>query len=438
MVVLDVLSAIGSLASIAGEARFHFEKNKNQQVVTPPDYSQIPTDLERNAEAVDQFISCRVGTNIITEEEKQQVYDEFYRRYPEFCYDHVFTDNLIEQAINQLETYLQEKMTPGERVIKSNIDELKSQVLSLTEKVDNIKIGPNVNITQNYIHQMINHVDIKTQPIVLGISRPIEITVANLQLAALGKSIDYTSISLSVTSSAEDKFHMESVGDDHGLSFVIDYSAIDNKMTLNYRFSSKSVADLLKNAEFVRNVVETGSFAFYHDGDIVMGPLPAKLLFDYTVDEANKVRQFALDLLLIEAFYDIEVNTEKDFDQDDQEWVGILAESIRGRSVPYKWSNASFTGIIHTAREGMSIKDTLEETFDNLKYGYTVIGDLTIGATDVGEIKVKYELDSARVNNLQEIQDVLDKNPHKEDIPVTIKLIPGDSDRGTRKVIFDC
>lgn len=438
MVVLDVLSAIGSLASIAGEARFHFKRKKNQQIVSLPDYAQIPADLERNAEAVDQFISSRVGTTIITEEEKQQVYDEFYRRYPEFCYDHDFTDKLIEQAINQLELYLQEKMTPGERVIKSDIDEMKSQILSLTEKVENIKSEPNVNITQNYIYQTLNHVELKTQPIVIDISSPTEMAVANLQLAALGKSSDYTSISFRVTSSAKEKFHMESVGDDHGLSFVIDYCATDNTMTLNYKFSSKSAADLLKNTEFVRNIVEAGSFAFYHAGDIAIGPVPTKQLFDYTADEVEKVRQFALDLLLIETFYDIKISTEKDFDQDDQEWVAILAESIRGKSVPYTWSTASFTGVIHPAKDGMSLKDALEGTSNYIGYSYTAIGDLTIGATNIGKINVKYELDSARVSNLQEIQEVLDRNPHKEDVPVTIKLIPGDSNIGRRKVVFGC
>lgn len=437
MAILEVLSALGSMASIAGEARIWKAKIADRKLMPQhPDYSAIPSDMEPYAEAVDQYLFTKFESGIITEAERQQVKTEFYKRYPEFEHDHEYTDELINQTLNQLEDYLKVKMTPGERVIKSKLDDMSTVLLSMAEQIQDLKGNRDfslVSSTEKHGMKPVANAETHNKG---DVGKQIfKGTIAYLNIGVQGREMDYKNVALEVILVEENAFHIESIGDNHGVRFTIEYNASTHKLNVNYHFSARSTADLLKNAVFAKNCVETGVFAFYDQkGNMAIGPIPAGNIFTKPIEEIENARKFFQALLLIENFFDVKFSAKEEFSKEDQEWVWILSEGIHNRAVPFTWDKASYSGVLHPAKEGLDIREAVN--LSELKYGYTEIGYLEIGNVHFNDIMVRYLLESAKIENKNEIQKSLDGSTNGDAVAVTVKLVPSLNNAGTRQVIF--
>ena len=90
--------------------------------------------------------------------------------------------------------------------------------------------------------------------------------------------------------------------------------------------------------------------------------------------------------------------------------------------------------MLHPAKEGLDIREAVN--LSELKYGYTEIGYLEIGNVHFNDIMVRYLLESAKIENKNEIQKSLDGSTNGDAVAVTVKLVPSLNNAGTRQVIF--
>lgn len=137
MTLIDLLSLTGSLASIVSESKAAKALYDEKKIApSPPDYSMVPEDMKPFVEAVDEYLSSKKSLPIITEKERAAFCEEFYRRYRELYYNHDYCDRLINQALNELEAYLQVKMSVGEKVIRRQLDGQAQELNAISQKQD--------------------------------------------------------------------------------------------------------------------------------------------------------------------------------------------------------------------------------------------------------------------------------------------------------------
>lgn len=153
-----------------------------------------------------------------------------------------------------------------------------------------------------------------------------------------------------------------------------------------------------------------------------------------SIEELKRDLQLIKDVILVEAEWGVSFNISDGFDNDDQEMLYFLANSIRRIPQEMQWTSYSVEARLTPATE-VDAKDLFKPEFS---IRYTEIVDIKIQQIWIKNIKISNELKCCRcVDPDQTYKDFIEAQ-QSEDKQIKIELLPADEERkASRIVIFD-
>lgn len=130
--LLDILGAIGSVASIMGEARYQTGKGKGKdEQPLPVEYSDNDGELGLVKEKIDEYLSKAYHGYHIPEEEKSEAKEWFYEQYGNRSDVLMYKEDcnlFLDDFFRVLENYLNENTSAGEKFLARKIDSLITMI----------------------------------------------------------------------------------------------------------------------------------------------------------------------------------------------------------------------------------------------------------------------------------------------------------------------
>ena len=151
-----------------------------------------------------------------------------------------------------------------------------------------------------------------------------------------------------------------------------------------------------------------------HGIDVFKTELKAPLYQDAYEDIDYNLR-IAEDIVLIENQYNINYSTEIELTDGDIALIYFLANSIKGKAEGLTWNRFTVTANIHSISA-----EALKEEFT---FQYNEITDITILGTKICGLRVCYKMDSAIIENSDEIIKLMQGSTVAEQVEII--MIPG-------------
>ncbi|MGN0395205.1 MAG: hypothetical protein ACI4EF_07570 [Coprococcus sp.] len=201
----------------------------------------------------------------------------------------------------------------------------------------------------------------------------------------------------------------------------------DTKATdFTYKFNGTAWNSIYKFLNFMKAAV-SGSTLYVHvikqDQDLFRSTLEHALLYD-DYDSIDYNIELVKRIITIENQFGMNFTTQQGISQDDIEMIYFVSDSINGVPMGFTWENFSLTGKLDLM--------TFEALCKDVNFKYKEIANITILGTTIPNITVCVNLESARVDNFDEISEYIDEQKTEQ---VEIRLVPGQGgNHGTRIV----
>ena len=215
----------------------------------------------------------------------------------------------------------------------------------------------------------------------------------------------------------DDKMFILSNGEETDFKLIIKHNFATHTTNVAYRFKASNWASVCQYLRFMK-AADKGSTLYInlvdHGMDVFKTELQAPLYQDAYEDIDYNLR-IAEDIVLIENQYNINYSTEIELTDGDIALIYFLANSIKGKAEGFTWDRFTVTANIHPISA-----EALKEEFT---FQYNEIEDITILGTKICGLKVCYKMDSAFIENSDEIINLMQGNTAAEQVEII--MIPG-------------
>lgn len=214
--------------------------------------------------------------------------------------------------------------------------------------------------------------------------------------------------------------------DNLDLVLILTYHADTKATDFTYRFNGETWKSIYKFLNFMKVAVPGNTLyvrVIKENQDLFKVKLDRELFYD-DYDNIDYNLELAQRLIMIENQFGIQFSTQQDISPDDMEVIYFLSNSIKGVPMGFTWENFNLSGKLHL----LSSEGLREDV--NLKYKEIV--NITIMGKIISDLNVCVNLESARLENLEEISTLVKEQKTEQ---VEIHLIPGQGgNHGTRIV----
>lgn len=221
-----------------------------------------------------------------------------------------------------------------------------------------------------------------------------------------------------------------------GLKIIIVYSLVDRKISFTYRLHFSTWSDVKKFTLF-QMVALKGSVIKIEtkkEKEAVFSATLQEPLSSESIEELNGDLELIKNVILVETEFGVSFSISDGFDNDDQEMLYFLANSIRRIPQEMQWTSYNAEARL-TPATGADTKDLFKTEFS---IRYTEIVNIKIQQMWIKNIKISNELKCCRfVNPDQAYKDFIAAQQSK-DKRINIDIVPADEERrASRIVIFD-
>lgn len=231
-------------------------------------------------------------------------------------------------------------------------------------------------------------------------------------------------------------FCMANENDSNGLKIVFTYDLVTRKVGFTYRFHFITWNDVRKCIMFQMSALKGSVIKIEtkKEREEMLQATLQEALSSESIEELKRDLQLIKDVILVEAEWGVSFNISDGFDNDDQEMLYFLANSIRRIPQEMQWTSYSVEARLTPATE-VDAKDLFKPEFS---IRYTEIVDIKIQQIWIKNIKISNELKCCRcVDPDQTYKDFIEAQ-QSEDKQIKIELLPADEERkASRIVIFD-
>lgn len=203
----------------------------------------------------------------------------------------------------------------------------------------------------------------------------------------------------------------------------------DTKATdFTYRFNGETWKSIYKFFNFMKAAVPDNILyvrVIEENQDLFKVKLDRALFYD-DYDSIDYNLELAKRLIMIESQFGVQFSTQQDISSNDIEVIYFLSDSIKGVPMGFTWENFNLTGNLHLM--------SAEGLYGDVNLKYKEIANITILGKTLSDLNVCVNLESAKLENLEEISALVKKQKTEQ---IEIHLVPGQGgNHGTRIVEF--
>lgn len=224
--------------------------------------------------------------------------------------------------------------------------------------------------------------------------------------------------------------------DSDGLKIIIVYSLVDRKISFTYRLNFNTWSDVRKFTLFQMTALK-GSVIKIETKEEKEELFKATLqepLSSESIEELKGDLELIKNVILVETEFGVSFSISDGFDNDDQEMLYFLANSIRKIPQEMQWTSYNAEAKLTPATEA-DTKDLFKPEFC---IRYTEIVNIKIQQIWIKDIKISNELKCCRFDDPDQAYKDFIAAQQSEDKRIKIDLVPADKERkASRMVIFD-
>lgn len=229
---------------------------------------------------------------------------------------------------------------------------------------------------------------------------------------------------------------MANENDSDGLKIIIVYSLVDRKISFTYRLNFNTWSDVRKFMLFQMTALK-GSVIKIETKEEKKELFKATLqepLSSESIEELKGDLELIKDVILVETEFGVSFSISDGFDNDDQEMLYFLANSIRRIPQEMQWTSYNAEARLTPATEA-DTKDLFKPEF---LIRYTEIANIKIQQIWIKDIRISNELKCCRFADPDQAYKDFIAAQQSEDKRIKIDLVPADEERrASRIVIFD-
>lgn len=215
----------------------------------------------------------------------------------------------------------------------------------------------------------------------------------------------------------DEKIFILSNEEEADFKFCLKYNYAAHITKINYRFEASSWKSVCQYLRFMK-AANKGSMLYMnaveHDMEVFKTELQAPL-YQETYEDIEYNLRVAEDIVLIENQYNVSYSTKEELTESDIELIYFLANSIRGKAEGFTWDRFAVTANVHAL--------SAEALKEEVTFRYHEIADITILGTKICGLKVCYKMDSARIENSDDIMKLMQEDMTAKQVECI--MIPG-------------
>ena len=225
---------------------------------------------------------------------------------------------------------------------------------------------------------------------------------------------------------------MANENDSDGLKIIIVYSLVYRKISFTYRLNFNTWSDVRKFTLFQMTALK-GSVIKIETKEEKEELFKATLqepLSSESIEELKGDLELIKDVILVETEFGVSFSISDGFDNDDQEMLYFLANSIRRIPQEMQWTSYNAEARLTPATEA-DTKDLFKPEFS---IRYTEIVNIKIQQMWIKNIKISNELKCCRFANPDQAYKDFIAAQQSEDKRINIDLVPADEERKALRI----